>query len=144
VYLRSDPDRILLIETPMLSSLKVVTTSLVVLIRVDLILKKKGPYTPASRITLTDPVREIKNGLFIMGLINDGLFWKIAAPFPGQGELPWLGRIFVGILPPGEYSLNLQLGVPANESVLFDGFRLFVLEIDPEILQQDTEFTQSP
>ena len=63
------------------------------------------------------------------GKVNDGIRTKVQPPSANGIRAEWPVDAFIGRLPPGEYTLAIQLLSLPNQVVSYDGFRLFVMEI---------------
>jgi hypothetical protein len=82
------------------------------------------------QMNINDAIREMQLRL---EKINNGInlhFWEDSA----YGSFDWLANTVVGRIPPGNYTFNMFLRCKAGESVIYDGFRLFFIEIPVENL----------
>lgn len=68
-------------------------------------------------------------GILQIGKINLGIPVRLPEMPTGPDSFSWVSNAFIGIIPPGQYSLGLQLGVLGEQTVLYDGLRLFLFEV---------------
>ena len=88
---------------------------------------EKSPiYLPA--IMFRDEGRE-EGGQLRLGKVNDGTRTRIRAQSVSGMPDEWLADSFIGVLPPGEYAAKIMMKVLPAQSVLYDGLRLFVIEM---------------
>ena len=67
-----------------------------------------------------NPLEEGLHGKIKLGSINPGNRVRLR---------DWPLLSFVGVIPPGKYNIDIHLAAGPNQKVLFDGLRLFVMEI---------------
>jgi hypothetical protein len=68
-------------------------------------------------------------GILRIGKINFGLPVRLPEARGAADSPGWVSDAFVAVVPPGRYSLDLQLGSPGGQTTLYDGLRFFLLEI---------------
>ena len=71
-----------------------------------------------------------KSFQILTGKINDGIGIQIKEK-PGKHEsYYWFINSAIGALPPGNYKFNIVIKSDAGQRTLYDGFRLFFIELD--------------
>ena len=60
--------------------------------------------------------------------INDGINLQIQEKTGAKEKYYWQLNAFLGVLPPGSYNFELFLKCHKDNSVLYDGLRIFLIE----------------
>ena len=63
------------------------------------------------------------------GKINDGINIQIKENPSSSETYHWFVRSAIGILPPGRYTFKIMLNCDAGQRILYDGLRLFFIEL---------------
>ena len=64
-----------------------------------------------------------------MGRINAGMNLYLSNNDAMLSEPNWFLRSSIGIIPPGKYSFSLWLSCKKDQTLIYDEFRLFVIEL---------------
>ena len=79
-------------------------------------------------IASTNVNNESKKVKLLTRKVNDGINLQIQEKTGTKDEYYWKLNAFLGVLPPGNYSFELFLKCHKNNSVLYDGLRMFLIE----------------
>ena len=130
----SDASAPLIIEAPINKPINIDKTSLVVLVRSESVKKRKNISTiGGSHVLFKDRLSNIGYTPLRMGIVNDTIHLQMHKILSKGETQSWQGKVFLGIIEPGQYFFRLQLAIDPDESVLFDGFRIFVTEIPKKL-----------
>jgi hypothetical protein len=124
------PDESLEIQGEVLKNIRIEKLSMVILVDAELPDKKESLDSVTPRLTLTSPEYGLEDAELLMGLVNERLFLLMDGEQDGNASYIWRGAASSGLIPPGNYSFNLRLLVLPGESTLYDGFRLFLVELE--------------
>ena len=69
-----------------------------------------------------------KEGKLLTRKINDGINLYIQENTGAKNEYYWKLDTFLGVIPPGNYNFELFLKCYKDNSVLYDGLRMFLIE----------------
>ena len=64
-----------------------------------------------------------------MGRINEGMNLYLSNNNGIISKSNWFLRSSIGIIPPGNYSFSLWLSCKKNQTIIYDEFRLFIIEL---------------
>ena len=127
--LRASPDQRMTLRAPVGEDFSISKTSLIVLTWAS---KKFNRKTLAYHPILVGQANldgAIQTFQMLTGKINDGINIQVKER-PGKPETyHWFVDSAIGILPPGRYSFNILLNCDAGQRVLYDGLRLFFIEL---------------
>ena len=130
LFMAAKPDESLEIQGEVLKNVRIEKPSMVILVDAELPDKKESLDSVIPRLTLTSPEYGLNDAVLLMGLVNVRLVLLMDGGQDGETSYVWRGAASVGLIPPGNYSFNLRLLVRPGESTLYDGFRLFLAELE--------------
>ena len=84
-------------------------------------------YRPLLKASI-DINNESKEGKLLTRKINDGINLYIQENTGAKNEYYWKLDTFLGVIPPGNYNFELFLKCYKDNSVLYDGLRMFLIE----------------
>ena len=130
LFMAAKLDESLEIQGEVLKNVRIEKPSMVILVDAELPDKKEILDSIIPRLTLTSPEYGLNDAVLLMGLVNVRLVLLMDGGQDGEASYVWRGAASVGLIPPGNYSFNLRLLVRPGESTLYDGFRLFLAELE--------------
>ena len=90
------------------------------------------PQYKVKRVPKIKQVKELDNeskeGKLLTRKINDGINLYIQENTGANNEYYWKLDTFLGVIPPGNYNFELFLKCYKDNSVLYDGLRMFLIE----------------
>ena len=129
LFMAAESDESFEIQGTILKNVHIEKPSMVVLLDTELPDNKKDLDAIIPRLTLTSREYDLNDNLLLMGLVNPRLVLLMKENKDKKTSYVWRGAASLGLIPPGNYSINLRLLVRAGESTLYDGFRLFFSEL---------------
>ena len=130
LFMAAEPDESFEIQGTILKNVHIEKPSMVILLDAELPDKKADLDAIIPRITLTSLEYGLDDDLLLMGLVNPRLVLLMEESKDEETSYVWRGAASAGLIPPGNYSINLRLLVRPGESTLYDGFRLFFAELE--------------
>ena len=64
-----------------------------------------------------------------MGRINEGMNIYLSNNDSLLSKTNWFLRSSIGVIPPGNYSFSIWLRCNKNQTLIYDEFRLFIIEL---------------
>ena len=107
------------------NTVKVSKPSMVVLIWTVKMNYKELINQPALLVKLTSPKDQYMQ--VTMGRINSGMNIYLGDSFLTSSN--WFLRSAIGIVPPGNHSFSILLKCTKNQTILYDEFRVFLIEL---------------
>jgi hypothetical protein len=90
--------------------------------------KYNGGYNLAAPTLILENVQTKKHLALRMAKINDGIANYSGKNF--ENDTPkWMLSAFIGIILQGKFNLKLQVAALKNQSAIFDGVSLFLLDV---------------
>ena len=91
--------------------------------------KRTLAYTPVLEVEGTVNGQVLSARQVFTGIVNDGMNIQIQDRSNTTDPFYWFVNVSLGKLPPGEYSFRILLNTKAGKTVLYDSFRLFIVEM---------------
>ena len=64
-----------------------------------------------------------------MGRMNEGMNTYVSYGAKLFSSSDWFLRSSIGVIPPGEYDFSILLKANKNQTIVYDEFRLFIIEL---------------
>ena len=123
--LETSPENEMLAMRTIPNTVKVSKPSMVVLVWTVKMNYKELINQPALLVKLTSPNDQYMQ--VAMGRINSGMNIYIGDSFLTSSN--WFLRSAIGIVPPGNHSFSILLKCNKNQTILYDEFRVFLIEL---------------
>jgi hypothetical protein len=123
--LETSPENEMLAIRTIPNTVKVSKPSMVVLIWTVKMNYKELINQPALLVKLTSPKDQYMQ--VTMGRINSGMNIYLGDSFLTSSN--WFLRSAIGIIPPGNHSFSILLKCNKNQTILYDEFRVFLIEL---------------
>jgi len=123
--LETSPENEMLVMRTIPNTVKVSKPSMVVLIWTVKMNYKELINQPALLVKLTSPKDQYMQ--VAMGRINSGMNVYLGDTFRTSSN--WFLRSAIGIVPPGNHSFSILLKCNKNQTILYDEFRVFLIEL---------------
>ena len=127
--LESTPENEMLVIGSIPESIPILKPSMAILVWTTKMKPNELMTEPNLAVDVDSP-DGIKTIQINMGRINEGMNIYLSNSDSLLSKANWLLRSSIGVIPPGNYSFSIWLLCKKNQTLIYDEFRLFIIELD--------------